>query len=166
MEKLQKAQLENRDLRERLLELVNQYKIVAEDENKASVEKQKIYDEYVFTQLATATGACLAVQVVMCPSKLILVFNSVDMILLIQSSRGTLLICLYSAKKCFSHLDHLKSIKLKCIINTCKSDLENNNYCVRLSSELYYLPLLNTDSAHVFPFLVRSLVTYSDFRKY
>ncbi|XP_035292893.1 coiled-coil domain-containing protein 175 isoform X1 [Cricetulus griseus] len=45
VEKLQKAQLENRDLRERLLELVNQYKIVAEDENKASVEKQKIYDE-------------------------------------------------------------------------------------------------------------------------
>lgn len=46
-EKLHKTRLENKDLREKLNVLIRQYKIVLSEEDKAFMQKQKIYDEYV-----------------------------------------------------------------------------------------------------------------------
>lgn len=92
IEKLHKGHLENKDLQEKLQTLIRQYKIVLQEENKISVQKKKIYDEYVSlhhpyrNQPALIMGCFPCYQSSDSPLKLILVLKSVgnDKIFFIQ----------------------------------------------------------------------------------
>lgn len=69
-EKIYKAQLENKDLQEKLQTLTRQYKIVLQEEDKVFTQKKKIQEEYVsisdpyMSQHTVVMGAFLAVKVV------------------------------------------------------------------------------------------------------
>ncbi|KAF6350914.1 coiled-coil domain containing 175 [Rhinolophus ferrumequinum] len=92
IEKLHKGHLENKDLQEKLQTLIRQYKIVFQEENKISLQKKKIYDEYVSlhhpyrNQPALIMGCFPCYQSSYSPLKLILVLKSVgnDKIFFIQ----------------------------------------------------------------------------------
>lgn len=83
-DRIYKAQIENKDLQERLQTVNRQYKIVLQEEDKVLFQKRKIQDEYVsvsdpyISQHAVVMGCFPCYQSGNPPPELILALKPID----------------------------------------------------------------------------------------